>query len=1148
MKPTVQQQEAIDCQDRALFIQAGAGTGKTATLSKRIGRQLEDGSVGSVQNLMIITFTNKAAGELLGRIRAELRSRGLVQDALRIDEALISTIHAMCTDLLNEHALEADIDPGAVMLSEEDAAAMKGMALESKLSQRYSNKDVAFLLGNLSGMKEVSSLINKLLELQAACDCELSQIKRAPKISNLEKLLKQNFEGILSCKMQLQSAGVEQGSSGTIGAWQKFVAKADRLESLLAKDEFQWAALKSFFSKENIGPGNSQKEFKPLFESAASYYSAMREAFECALKQELLDAGLRVANDVYSIYKKRKKDMRVRDLSDLPKDFYNLLAKNPEIVKQYRDRFATVMVDEFQDTDPLQVGIILNICDESLKTLTTVGDAQQAIYGFRGADIETYRSMRSHMIDKGALVLNLDTNFRSHPDILHFVKAIFEKDKFFGQEFLDIGAGRTNTHCNWIADDEPRVRMHFVAGHKAKDNIKATSANDLFAAQAELIASQFEQLAAQGVPYGEMAVLLRSNAKSEIVAQALRRYNVPCVVCGGQDYFTRKEIVALVYLLSFLELCDDDEVLLKLLASPLFDLSDDCLLELGLVQHRIRKENEDGKKVSMSLYEALLYQVGLLPKNLDDPLVHAKQILQTALSMKSYAHPTQIIDYVVHAGGLYATLQQSGVEGTCAQANIAYFGDLLQDYLDHNNSNFCGVAQHFRNICELADKGLGGRGKTSSMIAFGNDAVQIMTIHASKGLEFSVVATIQGYRNPSPRSGAGDVQILSEGKDRYFYYPVKKSLFSSDIVVPDSLSKANAAAEFNLRAHEMCIEQDLEESQRLFYVALTRARDMLIYVTGTVAYDSSKKVSAGPVKEVCDTLFEGGLSEQSKEYESSNGSKFEFHYSQAPFERDDEADGDDGQASSGDGQVGKPQDENGECNKNIEHKLQNRAAPLLQRPLLLKYHSDFSRNMHSYSSLAKEKKKPHVASSYAHLRSREDDAETVSTVGSAFHQVACWIVENNLEGEISQELLDRTKAAARRWKVSKEDFARLEAAIKAWLASTWFKELKNYKQLFAEYVFCVPAGDIFLEGSIDLLCLGNNFARVIDYKTGTSGEPDELQDRYKLQASVYAYSVLSAGLSEEVELVFLRIEDGMKPTTYMWRASDLDTLRKMILS
>ncbi len=1147
MKPTKQQQQAIDCQDRPLFIQAGAGTGKTATLSRRVGRQLEDSSVDSVRDLMIITFTNKAAGELMGRIRAELRSRGLVADALQIDSALISTIHHMCTELLNEHALEADIDPGAVMLSEEDAAVLRAKALEVLLSQREKNEDVQFLLENLNGVRSVTKFIKRLFELEAGSDSSLTELERAPKILDPLKEMRQRYSSILACKIELESMGIEsEEGTGTATPWLNIVNVCSRLESLLLEDDISWGALDKFFQEYKIGPGHCKKIYKEQFIDSSFKYNELRSIFECVLKQKLLNAGLKVAGEAYSHYNALKKRSRLRDTNDLQKDLYKLLHANPEIVKQYRDRFSTVMIDEFQDTDPLQVGIIMHICDEALNTLTTVGDAQQAIYGFRGADIETYRNMRECMKEKDALVLNLDTNFRSHPDILHFVKAIFEKDNFFGNEFLDIKAGRADTHCDWIDDNSPRVRMHFVAGHGKQDGIKATSAKDLFEVQAELIAQQFEELAKNGVPYGKMAILLRAFAggKSSVVVEALRKHSIPCVVSGGQDYFCRKEVIALVYLLRFLQLRDDDEVLLKLLTSIFFDISDDCLLELGVVQHRERKINKDGKKMKMSLYDAMCYQVGLLPKNIDDPLVKAKQILEIALQMSEYAPIMEVIEYVVRTSGLYATLQESGAQGMAAQANIAYFGDLLQDYVSQHNSDISSIAYHFKEICDTAQKGLGGRGKTSSMIAFGSNVVQIMTIHASKGLEFPVVATIQSSGKPRQKFGPENVSVLSEDGKRYLYYPTRSSFLKCEDV-PAHLAEARNAIEFNECARLYTIEQDLQETQRLFYVALTRARDLLIYVAGTENYVTKNEVKEGSVRDVCNALFAEEFSTVDKNYESSNGSMFEFHYSEAPCKRQDSVDGENREEAL----LQNKQQEKWEDAPEDDFVPQLRARALLSEPLVLRCHNEYLKDMHSYSSLAKEKKSPRMSDAYAHLRSREDDIDTVSSIGSAFHQVAQWIAENFASGWSDESLNRRVDAAAKRWGVDENDMPRLQEAIKTWLISDYFKEIGSYKQIFAEYAFCVPLNDMFLEGSIDLLCLSENgTARIIDYKTGTSGTDSELHDRYLLQASVYAYAVLSAGLCEKVELVFLRIEDEMKPTTFVWQASDLNTLRKMILS
>lgn len=154
MPLTPSQQQAVECQGRPLFIQAGAGTGKTFTLTKRIAHGLSPQSgplIGGVENLLVITFTEKATGELLGRIRGELRAQGLKDAALHVDGALISTIHGMCSSMLRAHALEAGIDPGTAPLSDDESEALFDQAVEEVLRTHGEDARLKLLLAALGG-------------------------------------------------------------------------------------------------------------------------------------------------------------------------------------------------------------------------------------------------------------------------------------------------------------------------------------------------------------------------------------------------------------------------------------------------------------------------------------------------------------------------------------------------------------------------------------------------------------------------------------------------------------------------------------------------------------------------------------------------------------------------------------------------------------------------------------------------------------------------------------------------------------------------------------------------------------------------------------------------------------------------------------
>ncbi len=167
MPLTPSQQAAVESAQEPLFIQAGAGTGKTFTLTKRIAYGLSQESgplIGDVDRLLTITFTNKAAGELIGRVRAELRAQGLDEESLKIDAAWISTIHSMCRRILLSHAFDVGVDPGANLLTEDETQALSALALDALLQDNAKDARLILLFDNL-GVESATKLINSLSEL-----------------------------------------------------------------------------------------------------------------------------------------------------------------------------------------------------------------------------------------------------------------------------------------------------------------------------------------------------------------------------------------------------------------------------------------------------------------------------------------------------------------------------------------------------------------------------------------------------------------------------------------------------------------------------------------------------------------------------------------------------------------------------------------------------------------------------------------------------------------------------------------------------------------------------------------------------------------------------------------------------------------------
>lgn len=1150
---TPNQQRAVECCGRPLFIQAGAGTGKTFTLTKRLAHGLSKESgplLASVDNVLTITFTNKAAAELLGRVRAELRAQGLDEAALEIDGALISTIHGMCRSILAAHALEAGIDPGMALLTGEESDALLQQAVDDELGT-----DEMELLVAAFGPQQSCALVSQLAGLLEMAPAGVAEFSLGPSVSSDPlKTMRALAVALASHLESLEQLGVREGPSAACAK------QTDRLElaistaeRLAAEDGLAWEDVAQ--ALECCAPpkgGSLKKVFREDFAEAFALVADTRALAASAQARARLEVALALAQRVAKRHLELKTSAGVQDTNDLLMSTYRLLEANPAVADEYRLRFGSIMVDEFQDTDILQVRIIESFCDEKLTTLTTVGDAQQSIYGFRGADLETYRSVRAQMAAVGSQEVSLDTNYRSHPDILAFVESIFSKPGFFGEEFLRIGAGPSNARIYpWAPAGAPRVSLFLAAGQKSPNGRASTHAADLRAAEAEFIAERFSKLAAEGAGYGEMAILMSSTKAAGPYLAALRRRGIPCAVSGGSDFYLQPEVATLTALLRVLELPDDDQPLLEVLASPLFDVRDGDLLSLRIIAKReLRNPPLDDIRPKVSLWDALEHQVARLPYSDGDGLIRAHRVLSEAYAAVGSVPLACIVAKVAKRSGWMEELRHAGAEGLAKAANIERFCDLVSEFERRNGPSAVLAAEHFRMMCDMAAQGSGAKGKPGRMVSLGNNAVQVMTIHASKGLEFPIVAVAQYARSSNRGPGGTEALSLSEEGTRYLALPpvfdgegradVKKRAGECAAEV-SSFAAATDAPAFSGYAVQLKAQRDAEETQRLLYVALTRARDMLLLVSSDKSFDSKGELQAGLFADVAQAIFPSGFPAQGGVFELDTGCLVECVVKAVPYDADspEESEEDEGRA---------------EMPRRTHLYVADDTAPSL-----VSWRRKPERGVESYTSLARLRKEALAddedastpAGPVLGLRSAKRGEKTVSPVGSAFHLVAQWVAQQAMPGAMSVGdvgLSMRVDSAAQRYKLDAAQIERLRAAVGAWLGSNRFAQTCRFAHRMAEHAFCVQVAGLDVEGYIDLLCFDETGGKalIVDYKTGIGGPLEELQERYKLQASVYAYAVLVSGTANAVELAFVHPEADLLEVVFTFGKDDLPLLEAEI--
>ena len=589
------QRKSIERVDGPLLVSAGAGSGKTFTLTQRIAYALlpESGpAVSSVDAGRAITFTEKAAAEIKARAKRTLRAEGgaLAEEALKVDAAWISTIHGMCSRILRLHALELGLDPAFGILSEAERADLVAASINEALgadNDIISHGSYAALFDEfparsaMPAAPSVASLLQTLLDKAVGLRGGLDAVDWGPAPAHASALARElllAYEGVSAALEQAgKSAAAEKARVGVAEAM-------DALGAFLAThgSDVDGGDLRAFAAVVD-GCAFLPKTFgsAEVKEQVAAYQDV--HAHVC--RETALGLGwprahelMMLAREVAERYEAKKRAACKLDNDDLLVKTLAAFEEHPCVARCYEERFKLVMVDEFQDTSQLQIDLIAHLTGAGQARLCTVGDAQQSIYRFRGADVNVYEAHKRTMREEvGALCVELTKNFRSHADVLSFVDRVFEQPHVFGDNFMSLAPheGRTSTYRS----TGPRIDV--VLAMRPAGRGTGVSTDDAKAACARAIAERFSALRACGHGAGDMVVLLGKMSRAEVYAQALRDEGFECAVTGGSLFASAPEVRVVARLVEALANPANTAALFEVLTSDMVHLSADDLLELA---------------------------------------------------------------------------------------------------------------------------------------------------------------------------------------------------------------------------------------------------------------------------------------------------------------------------------------------------------------------------------------------------------------------------------------------------------------------------------------------------------------------------------------------------------------------------------------
>ena len=1186
-----QQLQVVKTLDRPLFVSAGAGSGKTFTLTRRIVYALSPESGPFVEHLdqvLAITFTKDAAAEIRDRVRRALIEEGMDEEALTVDDAWISTIHGMCSRILRAHALELGIDPEFTVLTDTDelmdqavehvlaraTAPDAAPELAASLKALYAWYPMAGEGGPFGAGTTIKGLVRDLLELSSQLPGGMDDVCVARGQADTSALADAYRAALGASKAATEKAQTALDAIDAFEASGKTMVDAARLMMSCTMPRASKA-----FSKEQVELLKA--------EAADAFINIV-----LACGAPALDALVGLARSVEAEYRALKAGQSALDNNDLLRMAYEALRDYPAIRAAYEGRFKMVMIDEFQDTDQMQVDLIRYLTGAGERALCTVGDAQQSIYRFRGAEVEVFRRQERKVGASGTAeaatvagaaadapageLVKLVRNFRSHDEVLRYVARVFDGDDGgLMQGFLDLEAsdGRKDT----LVADASRRQALFVAGGSTQERTQA---------KARAIAERFRALADAGQPQGSMVLLLGRMTNADVYAQAFRDQGLDCVIAGGSVFAQAAEVQTVRALVCALaNPADTAQGLMPLLASPMFALGAQEFLALAT------KLDDQTGETSRRNIDAGIMSDSDVPGLQDLPLVtRAREVLRYALRRVGRDSFAAIARDTVNASGWFVRLAQRGPEGKAIAANVLKALDAVAEAeAEFGNSP--------RSIALAFDRFLAGKEAPGALNEEGDGAVRIMTVHASKGLEYPVVAVAEcfGVRKSSGAAQMGRVEggaqvvalparfdgvkladgtfVKGDDVKKQFEHAFKgkgTSLWLPPELMEDVCATGSPAEAFvRLRNHDL--QLSLEERARLLYVAMTRARELVILAMdagvsrGKVTaptFDVETDLTYDVLRRILptDSLDMPQLDSDRLVFDNSKPGDYElisladFTFGEQTFEVNASLDvegrlvrGDaepEGAGADAHAAVPGPADPEPDAFELVYPQAVGVRMGTCPYP---------ARDSYSYSSIAAAlhaESEDRAAEAHVPMDEAGDDAESDGSemtdagvaavepagnpmaLGSAFHAACQWLIEMGADALPAE----RADALARLWCLTPEQRERFDVALDRWLKSAARADLLAWPCVRAEVPFfslgCededIARYGAYAEGAIDALATNpadSSCALVIDYKTGGTPDetPEQLQEKHALQARVYSDVLHKAGF-EAVTVKFVRVE------------------------
>lgn len=878
---TPEQEAAINEEGQNILVSASAGSGKTMVLVERLMRLISEGK--DVTEFLVVTFTRAAAKEMKERVQKKIQERinelpadspekqHLVSQVPLVGQANISTIHSFCTQVIKKYYYLIDTDPVFRMITDDtEKAFLKEEVLDRCIEVKLEEEDPNFLklLDMFSGASNLDKVKKMVLNLYSFAMSKpdymdwIDKLNDPYKVENLidmdiyqshikEELI-QSFNRIISNLNQIK----EMAQSESV--FDKYIDRYDKLMPFYM--EMKEAAEKNnlqdlfmilnnyshprkpskpkgddvdiYLLNADTVMGNLHKENKEIIEKIIENYFSYHPDDQVK-KLNQLEPIIQSLQDLLIFFHKeltkKKESINALDFNDLEHKTLEILRHDSgEPQRYYQNQFAEIMIDEYQDTNSLQEEILQLISKEEVGNRFMVGDNKQSIYRFRLANPNLFNNkFKQYGHGNGGKRVILQKNFRSRRDVLDFTNFIFRQimDENVGEiEYNDeavLNVGNKSfpedhTKQTEIMIYESDVKDDSLEGLEDEDRIqRGYEGESLMIAQKirEMIDNNYQvyeksSSSTRDIQYGDIVILSSTRTNYDELEQAFEQYRIPTIVDESANYFKRTEITTIMSLLKIIDNPMQDIPLAAVLRSPIVGLTEPDLSKIRISD----KYN--------NYYQALLNYSQSKHSNIDQSLKEkVNHFLNQLEDWRNYSRFNSLVDliwklyndtnYLEYVGGL--------ANGDQRQNNLHALYQIAASY---EKTSFKGLFQFIKFIerMQKRDNDLAEPTKVTE----NDNAVRLMTIHKSKGLEFPVVFLANANKEFNMKDAQGRQSIDD------------KEGFGTDYI--DSPENLYYTTWINSGINQKLKKQSISEEMRLLYVALTRA-EQKIFITG---YQESK--------------------------------------------------------------------------------------------------------------------------------------------------------------------------------------------------------------------------------------------------------------------------------------------------------------------